>query len=110
MATQDTFDQKEASRRMYTAPYTSHHPVPTVRRYREYRDELANQQKEEEQTYDNENEGKLQHAIGSIKKICLGEDNKHALEDLYPTENRNDAAATQVREQSSPVPPAAPAK
>jgi len=70
MATQDTFDQKEASRRMYTAPYTSHHPVPTVQRYREYRDELANQQKEEEQTYDNENEGKLQHAIGSIKKIC----------------------------------------
>jgi hypothetical protein len=110
MATQDTFDQKEASRRMYTAPYTSHHPVPTVQRYREYRDELANQQKEEEQTYDNENEGKLQHAIGSIKKICLGEDNKHALEDLYPTENRNDAAATQVREQSSPVPPTAPAK
>src|SRR5271155_5622664 len=110
MTTQDTFDQKEASRRAYTAPYTSRHPVPTVQRYREHRDELANQQKEEEQTYDNENEGKLQHAVGSVKKIFLGEDNKHALGDPYPAENRNDAAATQTQEQSSPVPPAAPAK
>jgi hypothetical protein len=110
MNTQDTFDQKEASRRAYTAPYTSHHPVPTVQRYREHRNELANQQKEEEQTYDNENEGKLHHAVGSVKKIFLGEDNKHALGDPYPAENRNDAAATQMQEQSSPVPPAAPAK
>ena len=110
MTTQDTFDQKEASRRAYTAPYTSHHPVPTVQRYREHRDELANQQKEEEQAYDNENEGRLQHAVGFVKKIFLGQDNKHALGDPYPAENRNDAAATQMQEQSSPVPPAAPAK
>jgi hypothetical protein len=110
MTTQDTFDQKEASRRRYTAPYTSNHPVPTVQRYREHRHELANQQKEEEQTYDNENDGKLHHAVGSIKKIFLGEEHKHPLGDPYPAGNRNDAAATQKQEQSSPVPPAAPAK
>lgn len=110
MTTQDTFDQKEASRRRYAAPYTANHPVPTVQRYREHRDELANQQKEEEQTYDNENNGKLQHAVDSVKKIFHREDHKHPLGDPYPAGNRNDVAAIQKQEQGSPVPPAAPAK
>jgi hypothetical protein len=110
MTTQGNFDEEEASRRNYTAPYTSHHPVPTVQKYREHRDELDNQQKLEEETYDNKEEGKLQHAVSSVKKIFVGEDNKHAPGDPYPAENRNDAAATQRQEQSSPAPPAAPAK
>ena len=110
MTTQGDFDEEETSRRAYTAPYSPHHPVPTVQKYREHRDELENQQKQEEETYNNEDEGKLHRAISSVKKIFSGEDNKHAPGDPYPAENRNDAAATQRQEQSDPVPPAAPAK
>jgi hypothetical protein len=110
MTTQGNFDEEEVSRRTYTAPYNSNHPVPTVQRYREHRDELQNQQKQEEETYNNREEGKLQHAVSSVRNIFVGQDNKHAPGDPYPAENRNDAAATQRQEQSSPVPPAAPAK
>src|ERR1700733_7050143 len=99
MTTQDTFDQKEASRRRYAAPYTSSHPVPTVQRYREHRDELANQQMEEEQTYDNENNGKLQHAVDSVKKIFHREDHKNTLGDPYHAGNSNDVAAIHKEDQ-----------
>ena len=109
MTTQGDFDE-ESSRRTYTAPYSPHHPVPTVQKYREHRDELDNQQKKEEETYNDETEGKVHRAISSVKKIFAGEDNKHAPGDPYPTENRNDAAVTERQEQSSPAPPTAPAK
>jgi hypothetical protein len=110
MTTQGDFDEEDSSRRHYATPYNSNHPVPTIQKYREHRDELGNPQKQEEGTYNSDEEGKLQHAVGSVKKIFVGQDNKHASGDPYPAENRDDAAATEKQEQSSPAPPAAPAK
>ena len=110
MTTQGKFGDEGASRRNYTAPYSSHHPVPTVQKYREHRDEQENQQRQEEKAYDTQDEGKLQRAVDSAKKLFVREDTKRAPGDPYPAENRNDAVGTQRQEQRSPVPPAAPPK
>ena len=99
--------EEEASRRTYTAPYSSHHPVPTVQKYREHKGELETRQKEQEETYDEEEPGKLKQAASSIKHIFRGEDDKHLKGSPYPTENRNLEASQNGDQDSSKPPPTA---
>ena len=56
---------------------------------------MENQQKIEDETYGDEDRGRLHQALSSVMKIFAVEDNKTAPGDPYPSENRNDAAATQ---------------
>src|SRR5271154_7205305 len=92
MSGQSDFDRNEASHSTYTAPYTSHHPVPTVQRYREHRQELDAAQKKRDQADDEEPEedGKLYQDADATGKIFKGEDQKAGSSSPYNAENRNE--------------------
>lgn len=110
MSGQRDFDEEESSRRTFAAPYTSHHPIPTVQRYRAHQGELETHKKEQEEAFDNEgDEGKVQRAVDSVKKIFTGQDNKHVAGESYPTENRNfhsTEPSAKETENQKPSPPA----
>ncbi len=106
---QGNYDAEEASRRNYTAPYSSHHPVPTVQKYNEHRDELETRKEQQEKTYDEDDEGKVHEAVDKVKRMFQGGANKHRAGDPYPTENRNDESTAPRdgdKDDSKPAPPA----
>lgn len=91
MASQkDDFGEEENTRKSYQAPYTSHHPIPTVQRYKAERGELdAQQKKAEEAQHDEKDESKVKRAYNSAKAVLKGEDDPKDTHDPYPTANRN---------------------
>jgi len=76
-------------------PYTSKHPVPTIRGYREHRAELKERenQTDNEQEYQEEGEeqgdSKTRRAYESVKAIAKDQDRPKSQRDPYPTANRN---------------------
>jgi hypothetical protein len=83
------FDE-EAARRDYKAPYSHDHPIPTIQRYREHRNELDEQYKQaEDAQHTGEDDSRAKRALNSVKAIVKNEDKKDPTGDPYPTSNRN---------------------
>ena len=90
--------EKGALRKTYQAPYSHNHPIPTVQRYREHRNDLNDDQKQEDEAQlPNEDETQQKRAFNGVKTIFKENDNNDASRDLYPTANRN---TNEVDEQS----------
>ncbi|KEF62764.1 uncharacterized protein A1O9_00737 [Exophiala aquamarina CBS 119918] len=97
MSQDDDFDT-EASRRRYKAPYTAHHPIPTIQKYKAERSELEGQQKQAEKAQkDEDDDPTVKRAYHAAKDILKGEDGgaPHSGHDPYRTENRNMQSAGQ---------------
>lgn len=89
MSASADFDE-EAARRDYKAPYSHNHPIPTIQRYREHRNELDEQYKEaEDAQHSEEDDSRAKRAFNSVKAIVKNEDKEHTAGDPYPTSNRN---------------------
>jgi hypothetical protein len=90
------FDE-EATRRDYKAPYSHDHPIPTIQRYREHRNELDEQYKQaEDAQHTGEDDSRAKRAFNSVKAIVKNEDKKDRAGDPYPTSNRNTDEDKQV--------------
>jgi hypothetical protein len=77
---------EDESRKRYGQPFTSKHPVPTVKKYREeqqHRQEASTIERDEESTED-----KVRRAYDTAKGILTGDDGKGD-QDPYPSANRN---------------------
>lgn len=85
---------EETTHRSYAGPYTSHHPVPTVKGYRERLQRRKTQEEQENPAAaDADEEGKLDKAIGATKQVLTGQNPKAAGgESKHPYEavNRNE--------------------
>jgi hypothetical protein len=105
MTDRPSFDE-EASRRNYKAPYSHNHPIPTVQRYREHREELNGQQKQaEDAQHTEEDDSRTKRAFNAAKTIFKDEGNKQVPGDPYPTSNRNtDEVDRQPGEHDSSLP------
>lgn len=91
MGGNDDFDT-ETSRRRYKAPYTAHHPIPTIQKYKAERSELEGQQKQAEEAQKDEGDDPtVKRAYHAAKDILKGGDGgaPRSGHDPYPTENRN---------------------
>lgn len=78
--------EEEETRKRYGQPFTSKHPVPTVKKYREevqQRQEASTIERDEESTDD-----KVRRAYDTAKGILTG-DEQQSKEDPYPSANRN---------------------
>lgn len=86
----DDFDT-DGSRRRYKAPYTAHHPIPTIQKYKAERSELEGQQKQAEEAQKDEgDDATVKRAYHAAKGILKGEDPApRSGHDPYATENRN---------------------
>ncbi|KAK1757995.1 hypothetical protein QBC47DRAFT_373526 [Echria macrotheca] len=91
----DDFEER-GPRRAHGGPYTSKHPVPTVRRYREHRAEIKQREDEsndnpeyqdDDQDAQEQDQSKTKRAFESIKTIAKDQDKPRG--DLYPAANRN---------------------
>lgn len=83
------FDE-EAARRDYKAPYSHNHPIPTIQRYREHRNELDEQYKQaEDAQHTEQDDSRAKRVFNSVKAIVKNEDKKDPAGDPYPTFNRN---------------------
>jgi hypothetical protein len=90
------FDE-EAAHRDYKAPYSHDHPIPTIQRYREHRNELDEQYKQaEDAQHTGEDDSRAKRALNSVKAIVKNEDKKDPAGDPYPTSNRNTDEDKQV--------------
>ncbi|KAI0439904.1 hypothetical protein F4803DRAFT_567987 [Xylaria telfairii] len=85
-----------APNRVYGAPHSGRHPIPTVQGYREQRKELGDQVHDEEQAQRGpEDESKPKRAYNSAKAIFKDEDaGPKSQHDPYPSANLNDAKYT----------------
>ncbi|KAH6662020.1 hypothetical protein B0J14DRAFT_310913 [Halenospora varia] len=89
MSSGENFEE-EAARRDYRAPYSHNHPIPTIQRYREHRNELDEQYKQaEDAQHTEEDDSRAKRAYNSVKSIVKNEDKTHQPGDPYPTSNRN---------------------
>lgn len=95
MSSNSNFDE-DASRRSYTAPYTSHNKVPNIQEYREHRDQRkadAGAALPDGVPEDDTGEGKSEGVIDSVKERLhlknSSEDNVSNAEPPYPSQNRN---------------------
>jgi hypothetical protein len=90
MSDQGDFDE-DTSKRNYTAPYTSKHPIPTIQKYRAHRTELDEQQEQAEQAqHDETDDSKLKRAFNSVKKIVKDDDSvSKPPGEPYPSANFN---------------------
>jgi hypothetical protein len=89
--------EEEAARRDYKAPYSHDHPIPTIQRYREHRNELDEQYKQaEDAQHTGEDDSRAKRAFNSVKAIVKNEDKKDPAGDPYPTSNRNTNEDKQV--------------
>jgi hypothetical protein len=99
---------EEAAKKDYKAPYSHNHPIPTIQRYREHRNELNGQQKQAESAqHTEEDDSKTKRAFNSVKAIFKDEDEvqKNPAGDPYPTANRNTEAINhQPYEHDSELP------
>ncbi|KAK0748949.1 hypothetical protein B0T18DRAFT_322887 [Schizothecium vesticola] len=91
----DDFEDR-GPRKAHGGPYTSKHPVPTIKGYREHRAELKRRDDETDaaSTYadeqeDGPTESKTKRAYESVKAIAAGQDQQQTQHDPYPTSNRN---------------------
>lgn len=88
----DDFEDR-GPRKAHGGPYTSKHPVPTIRGYREHRAEIKQREGETSGVQDNQDgdagESKTKRAYESIKTIAKDEDKDQGSQDPYPTANRN---------------------
>ncbi|KAK1830625.1 hypothetical protein QBC39DRAFT_308585 [Podospora conica] len=92
----DDFEDR-GPRRAHGGPYTSKHPIPTIKGYREHRAELKRIDDETEvaattPTADQEDgptDSKTKRAFESVKVIATGKDQQQKQHDPYPTSNRN---------------------
>lgn len=91
----DDFEDR-GPRKAHGGPYTSKHPVPTIKGYREHRAELKRRDDETDaaSTYTDEQgdgptDSKAKRAYDSIKAIATGQDQQQAQHNPYPTSNRN---------------------
>ena len=91
MAQQNDFDE-EAARRDYRAPYSHDHPIPTIQRYREHRQELDEQHADAENApHTTEDDSRMTRAYNSVKAITKDEDKNHPAGNPYPTASRHAA-------------------
>ncbi|KAE8444083.1 hypothetical protein EG329_000865 [Mollisiaceae sp. DMI_Dod_QoI] len=89
MSSAADFDE-EAARRDYRAPYSHKHPIPTIQRYREHRNQLDGQQNQAEASqHTEEDDTRAKRAFNSVKAIIKNEDKKDPAGDAYPTSNQN---------------------
>lgn len=98
---------EDTARRDYRAPFSSNRPVPTVKGYREHRDELQDQHKGvEEAQHTEEDESKAKRAIDAVKNIAKDKDKEDISGDPYPTANRHvdDAGKGKGDDQDSSIP------
>lgn len=90
--------QEDTTRRAFTQPYTSKHPIPTVQKYKAHRSELDGRQKEaEEAQHDETDDSKLKRAFNSVKKIVKDDDISKPPGEPY--------AATNLNQEQAPQPP-----
>ena len=83
------FDE-EATRRDYKAPYSHKHPIPTIQRYREHRNDLDEKYKQAEDAQNTEeDESRTKRAVSSVKRIIKNEDKKGPAGEPYPTSNQH---------------------
>ncbi|KIV94192.1 hypothetical protein PV10_01981 [Exophiala mesophila] len=89
MASEDDFNP-DSSRRNYRAPYTAHHPIPTIQKYKANRSELEGQQKQaEEAQKEDGDDPNYKRAYHAAKGILKGEDPPQSGHDPYKADNRN---------------------
>jgi hypothetical protein len=82
--------EEEPPRRDYIAPYSDHHPIPTVQRYREHQSEVVEHQKQaEESQHTQEDDPRTKRVFDSAKAIIKGEDKEELPGNPYPTANRH---------------------
>jgi hypothetical protein len=80
----------EAARKNYRAPYSHNHPIPTVQKYREHREELKGQEhRAEDAQHTPEDDSRTKRAFNAVKSILKNEDRQDAEGNPYPTENLN---------------------
>lgn len=88
MSASNDFDEN-ASKKAYTAPYSSHHPVPNIQEYREEKRE----RKQDAEAIVPEDDGSDTGIIGSLKtRLHLSEPQSRDSSDkgqIYSSENRN---------------------
>lgn len=96
----DDFEER-GPRRAHGGPYTSKHPVPTIRGYREHRAELKEREgqtddapigedhQQEPHQQQQPTESKPKRAYESLKTIAKGQDQPEDTHTPYPTANRN---------------------
>ncbi|KAH8773294.1 hypothetical protein BGZ57DRAFT_894525 [Hyaloscypha finlandica] len=102
------FDE-EAARRDYKAPYSHDHPIPTIQRYREHRNELDEQYKQaEDAQHTGEDDSRAKRVLNSVKAIVKNEDKKDPTGDPYPTSNPNTDEDKQVPGEHDSVIPDVP--
>lgn len=88
MAPQADFEE-EAAQRDYRAPYSRSHPIPTIQRYREHREELEGRTKAaEDAQHTEEDNSRLGRAYNSVRTIIKDEDKDNVPGSPYPTANQ----------------------
>lgn len=86
--------EEDAARRNYKAPYSHNHPIPTIQRYREHREELEGRTEQaEEAQRTEEDDSRARRAFSSVKKIVKNEDKEDPRGSPYPTANRHTHAS-----------------
>ena len=79
-------ENTETGRRDHRAPYTAHHPIPTIQRYREEKQ----QQQESFGGQEEESESKLYHIRDTANRYRYGEEAPaDGSEQPYQSENKN---------------------
>ena len=95
MTDQKDFDDS-VDRRRYGASYTPKHPVPTVQKYRDIKQQRNEEHPPSADEVESEDESKTKRAFKSVKGIFKDEDvHNQSGKSPYPTQNRN------VRQQQS---------
>jgi hypothetical protein len=97
MSDQGDYDE-DTSRRKYTGPYTSTHPIPTVQKYRERKEqrERVGTPVEEE---DRKEESKTHKAFKAVEGIIKNEDGTAGSNEVYKAQNRNVTTGHQDKER-----------
>lgn len=108
MSSPSDFDE-DAARRDYRAPYSHDRPVPTIQRYREHQQELAEQHNSaEEAQHTEEDESRAKRAYDSLKAIAKDEDKKGPAGEPYPTSSRYTQDADRSYSSQGPNVPLVP--
>ncbi|KAJ9668797.1 hypothetical protein H2201_001043 [Coniosporium apollinis] len=92
-------DDVETSRRDHRAPYTSHHPVPTIQGYREEREKRRAQAGVDENAYQDSAPSRTEQVKESAKSYWQGNDYHGEPQNPYQTENLNDESANDHAEE-----------
>ncbi|KAK4465319.1 hypothetical protein QBC42DRAFT_218853 [Cladorrhinum samala] len=105
----DDFDER-APRRAHGGPYTSKHPVPTVQKYRQHRDELEQrlgdytQEEEPTRFEDAQGNGTLKPNSGPNDDTVPQDATQQDNDSPYPTANRHLAPSSTVGQNGTSAP------